>query len=207
MKIICIGRNYLAHVKELDNALPTEPMFFMKPDTALLPAGEPFPYPDFSKEIHYETELVLRVCKTGKAIDEKSASEYYDAITVGIDFTARDLQSQCKAKGHPWEIAKAFDYSAPIGEFKKISELNHPEDIAFGMKLNGEWVQQGYSRDMIFSFDNIVAHVSRFVTLNEGDCIFTGTPQGVGEVHVGDKLLLFLEDEPMFEFEIDNDNQ
>ena len=207
MKIICIGRNYLAHVKELDNALPTEPMFFMKPDTALLPAGEPFPYPDFSKEIHYETELVLRVCKTGKAIDEKSASEYYDAITVGIDFTARDLQSQCKAKGHPWEIAKAFDYSAPIGEFKKISELNHPEDIAFGMKLNGEWVQQGHSSDMIFSFDRIVAHVSRFVTLNEGDCIFTGTPQGVGEVHVGDKLLLFLEDEPMFEFEIDNDNQ
>ena len=202
MKIICIGRNYLAHVKELDNALPTEPMFFMKPDTALLPASAPFPYPDFSHEIHYETELVLRVCKTGKAIDEKTASEYYDAITVGIDFTARDLQSQCKAKGHPWEIAKSFDYSAPIGEFKKISELKNPDDIAFGMKLNGEWVQQGHSRDMIFSFDRIVSHVSRFVTLNEGDCIFTGTPQGVGEVHIGDRLELFLEDKPMFEFEI-----
>jgi 2-keto-4-pentenoate hydratase/2-oxohepta-3-ene-1,7-dioic acid hydratase in catechol pathway len=200
MKIICIGRNYLAHVKELDNALPTEPMFFMKPDTALLPAGEPFPYPDFSKEIHYETELVLRVCKTGKAIDEKSASEYYDAITVGIDFTARDLQSQCKAKGHPWEIAKSFDFSAPIGEFKKINELKNPDDIAFGMKLNGVWVQQGHSRDMIFSFDRIVSHVSRFVTLNEGDCIFTGTPQGVGEVHVGDRLELFLEGESMFGF-------
>ncbi len=200
MKIICIGRNYLAHVKELDNALPTEPMFFMKPDTALLPAGEPFPYPDFSKEIHYETELVLRICKSGKAIDEKVASEYYDAITVGIDFTARDLQSQCKAKGHPWEIAKAFDYSAPIGEFKKISELNHPEDIAFGMKLNCEWVQQGYSHDMIFSFDKIIAHVSRFVTLSEGDIIFTGTPQGVGEVHVGDRLELFLEEQSMFCF-------
>ena len=200
MKIICIGRNYLAHVKELDNALPTEPMFFMKPDTALLPAGEPFPYPDFSKEIHYETELVLRICKSGKAIDEETASEYYDAITVGIDFTARDLQSQCKAKGHPWEIAKAFDYSAPIGEFKKISELNHPEDIAFGMKLNGEWVQQGYSHDMIFSFDKIIAHVSRFVTLNEGDIVFTGTPQGVGEVHVGDRLELFLEEQSMFCF-------
>lgn len=200
MKIICIGRNYLAHVKELDNALPTEPMFFMKPDTALLPTGEPFPYPDFSKEIHYETELVLRICKSGKAIDEETASEYYDAITVGIDFTARDLQSQCKAKGHPWEIAKAFDYSAPIGEFKKISELNHPEDIAFGMKLNGEWVQKGHSRDMIFSFDRIVAHVSRFVTLNEGDIIFTGTPQGVGEVHVGDRLELFLEEQSMFCF-------
>ena len=200
MKIICIGRNYLAHVKELDNALPTEPMFFMKPDTALLPAGEPFLYPDFSKEIHYETELVLRVCKTGKAIDEKSASEYYDAITVGIDFTARDLQSQCKAKGHPWEIAKSFDFSAPIGEFKKINELKNPDDIAFGMKLNGVWVQQGHSRDMIFSFDRIVSHVSRFVTLNEGDCIFTGTPQGVGEVHVGDRLELFLEGESMFGF-------
>lgn len=202
MKIICIGRNYLAHVKELDNALPTEPMFFMKPDTALLPAGAPFPYPDFSHEIHYETELVLRVCKTGKAIEENTASKYYDAITVGIDFTARDLQSKCKAKGHPWEIAKSFDYSAPIGEFKKINALRNPEDIAFGMKLNGEWVQQGHSRDMIFDFNRIVSHVSRFVTLNEGDCIFTGTPQGVGEVHVGDRLELFLEDKPMFEFEI-----
>ena len=190
----------MAHVKELDNALPTEPMFFMKPDTALLPAGEPFPYPDFSQEIHYETELVLRICKTGKAIDEKMASEYYDAITVGIDFTARDLQSQCKAKGHPWEIAKAFDYSAPMGEFKKISALKSPNDIAFGMKLNGEWVQQGHSRDMIFDFNKIVSHISRFVTLNEGDCIFTGTPQGVGEVHVGDTLELFLEDESMFSF-------
>ena len=202
MKIICIGRNYLAHVKELDNALPTEPMFFMKPETALLPAGEPFPYPDFSHEIHYETELVLHICKTGKAIDERSASEYYDAITVGIDFTARDLQSRCKAKCHPWEIAKAFDYSAPIGEFKKISELKCTEDIAFGMKLNGEWVQQGHSRDMIFSFDRIISHVSRFVTLEDGDVVFTGTPQGVGEVHVGDVLELFLEDEPMFKFEI-----
>ena len=202
MKIICIGRNYLAHVKELDNDLPTEPMFFMKPDTALLLAGEPFPYPDFSKEIHYETELVLCICKTGKAVDEKLASEYYDAITVGIDFTARDLQSQCKAKGHPWEIAKAFDYSAPIGEFKKISELRNPNDIAFGMKLNGEWVQQGHSRDMIFSFDRIVSHVSRFVTLNEGDIIFTGTPQGVGEVHVGDRLELFLEGNSMFVFQV-----
>jgi 2-keto-4-pentenoate hydratase/2-oxohepta-3-ene-1,7-dioic acid hydratase in catechol pathway len=200
MKIICIGRNYLAHIKELDNDLPTEPMFFMKPDTALLPAGEPFPYPDFSKKIHYETELVLRICKTGKAIDEKAASEYYDAITVGVDFTARDLQSQCKAKGHPWEIAKSFDYSAPTGEFKRISELKHPENITFGMKLNGEWVQQGHSRDMIFNFDRIVSHISRFVTLNEGDYIFTGTPQGVGEVHIGDKLELFLEGDLTFWF-------
>ena len=202
MKIVCIGRNYLAHVKELDNDLPTEPMFFMKPETALLPQGQAFVYPNFSKEIHYETELVLRICKTGRSIAEECAAEYYDAITVGIDFTARDLQRECKAKGHPWEKAKAFDGSAPIGEFKSISALQHPEDIAFGMKLNGEWVQQGRSRDMIFGFDRLVSHVSRFVTLNEGDCIFTGTPQGVGEVHVGDRLELFLEDEPMFKFEI-----
>ena len=202
MKIICIGRNYLAHVKELDNALPTEPMFFMKPETALLPAGEPFPYPDFSQEIHYETELVLHICKTGKRIDETCASDYYDALTVGIDFTARDLQRECKAKGHPWEKAKAFDGSAPMGEFKKISMLKHPDDIAFGMKLNGKWAQQGHSRDMIFSFNRIVSHISRFVTLEVGDCIFTGTPQGVGEVHVGDTLELFLEDEPMFSFNV-----
>ena len=202
MKIICIGRNYLAHVKELDNDLPTEPMFFMKPATALLLPHNPFFYPDFSKEIHYETELVLRICKPGRSIDEKFASDYYDAITVGVDFTARDLQRECKAKGHPWEIAKAFDSSAPIGEFKKISTLKNPEDISFGMKLNDEWVQQGHSRDMIFSFNKIIAHVSHFVTLKEGDYIFTGTPQGVGEVHVGDKLELFLEGESVFWFRV-----
>lgn len=202
MKIICIGRNYLAHVKELDNNLPTKPMFFMKPDTALLPVGEPFPYPDFSNKVHYETELVLRICKTGKLIDKETASEYYDAITVGIDFTARDLQNECKAQGHPWEIAKSFDYSAPVGEFKAINKLKHPDNIAFGMKLNGDWVQQGHSHDMIFDFNTIVSYVSRFVTLNPGDYIFTGTPQGVGEVHAGDKLELFLEDELVFEFEI-----
>jgi 2-keto-4-pentenoate hydratase/2-oxohepta-3-ene-1,7-dioic acid hydratase in catechol pathway len=202
MKIICIGRNYLAHVKELDNDLPTEPMFFMKPATALLLPHNPFFYPDFSKEIHYETELVLRICKPGRSIDEKFASDYYDAITVGIDFTARDLQRECKAKGHPWEIAKAFDSSAPIGEVKKINTLKNPEDIAFGMKLNDEWVQQGHSRDMIFSFNKIISHVSRFVTLKEGDYIFTGTPQGVGEVHVGDKLELFLEGESVFWFRV-----
>ena len=202
MKIICIGRNYLAHVKELDNDLPTKPMFFMKPATALLLPHNPFFYPDFSKEIHYETELVLRICKPGRSIDEKFASDYYDAITVGIDFTARDLQRECKAKGLPWEIAKAFDSSAPIGEFRKINTLKNPEDIAFGMKLNDQWAQQGHSRDMIFSFNKIVSYVSQFVTLKEGDYIFTGTPQGVGEVHVGDKLELFLEDESVFWFRV-----
>ena len=201
--MVCIGRNYLAHVKELDNDLPTEPLFFMKPDTALLPEGVPFVYPDFSHQIHYETELVLRICKTGKDIDEKDAPYYYDAITVGIDFTARDLQNECKAKGHPWEKAKAFDGSAVIGKFKSIKDLYNPNDIAFGMKLNGEWRQQGHSRGMIFGFDKIVSYVSRFVTLKEGDCIFTGTPQGVGEVQRGDRLELFLDGQNVKRFEIE----
>ena len=202
MKIICIGRNYLAHVKELDNDLPTQPMFFMKPDTALLPEGEAFVYPDFSNQVHYETELVLRICKIAKNIDEAEASLYFDAITVGIDFTARDLQSQCKAKGHPWEIAKAFDCSAPMGKFKKINELKCCENIGFGMKLNGQWAQQGHSSDMIFGFNKLIAHVSRFVTLQPGDCVFTGTPQGVAEVHRGDHLDLFLENELVLGFNV-----
>ena len=191
MKIICIGRNYLAHIAELDRDLPSEPLFFMKPESALLPLGMPFPYPAFSKKVHYETELVLRIGKQG-----------YDAVTVGIDFTARDLQQQCIAQGHPWEKAKAFDFSAPVGAFKNISALKNPGDICFGMKLNGQWAQQGHSADMIFGFDKIVSHVSQFVTLKEGDYIFTGTPQGVGEVHVGDRLELFLEDELVLDFEV-----
>ena len=202
MKIICIGRNYLAHIAELDRELPIEPLFFMKPASALLLPHNPFFYPDFSQKIHYETELVIRICKQGRSIEEKFAHKYYDAITVGIDFTARDLQQKCIEKGHPWEIAKAFDSSAPVGEFVKISALKNPQDIAFGMKLNDEWVQQGHSSDMIFSFDKIIAYVSRFVTLKEGDYIFTGTPRGVGEVHVGDKLELFLEEESVFWFNV-----
>lgn len=202
MKMVCIGRNYLAHIKELDNDLPTEPLFFMKPDTALLPEGEPFVYPDFSSQIHYETELVLRICRTGKSIDEKDAPYYYDAITVGIDFTARDLQNECKAKDHPWEKAKAFDGSAVIGKLKSIKDLDNSEDIAFGMKLNGEWRQRGHSRDMIFGFEKLISHVSRFVTLKEGDFVFTGTPQGVGEVQRGDVLELVLENEPVRQFEV-----
>ncbi len=190
----------MAHIEELDRDLPTKPLFFMKPASALLLPHNPFFYPDFSKEINYETELVLRICKPGRSIAEKFAHKYYDAISVGIDFTARDLQRECIAKGHPWEIAKSFDSSAPIGEFRKISELPNPESINFGMKLNGEWVQQGKSSDMIFGFDKIVSYVSQFVTLKEGDYIFTGTPRGVGEVHIGDKLELFLEGEMVFWF-------
>lgn len=202
MKIICIGRNYLAHIAELDHELPSEPLFFMKPATALLPMGGSFPYPAFSEKVHYETELVLRVCKQGSSIGLAVARDYYDAVTVGIDFTARDLQQRCIEKGQPWEMAKSFDYSAPVGEFKKLSALRNPQDIHFGMKLNGEWAQQGHSTDMIFNFDRIVSHVSRFVTLEEGDLIFTGTPRGVGEVHVGNRLELFLEDERVLKFEV-----
>ena len=202
MKIICIGRNYLAHVAELDRELPVEPLFFMKPETALLVPGEDFPYPGFSRMVHYETELVLRICKSGGGIEEKEAHEYYDAVAVGIDFTARDLQQRCIEKGRPWEIAKAFDKSAPVGKFKKMSELKDADNISFGMKLNGQWVQQGHSVDMIFNFDKIVSHVSQYVTLKEGDYIFTGTPQGVGEVHVGDQLELYLEDEKVLYIEV-----
>lgn len=192
----------MAHIAELDHELPSEPLFFLKPDTALLPPGEPFPCPAFSKEIHYETELVLRISQTGSNISEEEASRYYDAITVGIDFTARDLQRQCIQKGHPWEIAKAFDGSAPMGAFRKIETLKDPKCISFGMKRNGEWAQQGNSRDMIFPFDRIVSYVSQFVTLETGDCIFTGTPRGVGEVHKGDVLEVYLEEESLFELPI-----
>lgn len=202
MKIICIGRNYLAHLAELDHELPAEPLFFMKPATAMLGPGEPFPYPAFSNEVHYETELVLRVCQTGRAIPESDARRYYDAITVGIDFTARDLQRRCIQQGHPWEIAKSFDGSAPLGTFKKIDTLKDPANIAFGMKRNGEWVQQGNSRDLIFPFDRLVSHVSNYVTLEKGDCIFTGTPRGVGEVHQGDVLELYLEDAFVFDLHV-----
>lgn len=202
MKIVCIGRNYLAHIAELDRELPGEPLFFMKPETALLAPGESFPYPGFSGMVHYETELVLRICKSGSGIEEKEAHGYYDAVSVGIDFTARDLQRRCIEKGQPWEIAKAFDKSAPVGKFKKMSELKDADNIGFGMKLNGEWAQQGHSADMIFHFDRIVSHVSQYVTLQEGDYIFTGTPQGVGEVHVGDQLELYLEDEIVLNIEV-----
>lgn len=202
MKIICIGRNYLAHIAELDRDLPTEPLFFMKPESALLTQGMPFPYPSFSQIVHYETELVLRICKQGKEVGLERAHEYYDAVTVGVDFTARDVQQQCISKGHPWEKAKAFDFSAPVGEFKKISELQDACAIDFGMRLNGEWVQQGHSTDMIFSFDKIVSYVSHFVTLERGDYVFTGTPQGVGEVHVGDELELYLENQSVLVFKV-----
>jgi acylpyruvate hydrolase len=190
MKIICIGRNYAKHAKEMKADLPTEPVFFMKPDTALL-KEEQFYFPDFTKDLHHEIELVLKICKAGKHIEEQFAHKYYDEIGLGIDFTARDLQQQCKEKGLPWEKAKAFDNSAPIGKFINKQNLNL-SNINFELKLNGETKQIGTSSDLIFSFDKVISYVSKFVSLKTGDLIFTGTPEGVGPVSIGDKLEGFL---------------
>jgi acylpyruvate hydrolase len=197
MKIICVGRNYSEHAWELKNEIPDKPVIFLKPQTALLKDNKPFYHPSWSSDIHYETELVLKVCKQGKYIDEKFANKYFDEITVGIDFTARDLQNHQKAKGLPWEIAKAFDNSAAIGTFKQPA--NHSE-IHFSMKLNGQEVQRGNSSDMLFSFEKIIAYASQFFTLQVGDLIFTGTPVGVGPVKIGDRLEGHLENEKVFDF-------
>ena len=188
MKIICIGRNYTEHAKELNNPLPATPVFFMKPESALVRGNLPFFYPAFSNDIHYEGELVLHINKVGKNINQKHAHTYYDAIGFGIDFTARDLQQHAKQNGLPWEIAKAFDSSAPVSEFIPIEEITDLDNINFSLYKNDVQVQNGYSSQMIFSFDTIIAYVSRFVTLKMGDLIFTGTPAGVGPVLVGDKL-------------------
>ncbi len=200
MKIFCIGRNYAEHAKELGNAVPDEPVIFIKPKTALLQGSTPFYYPQFSNELHYEAELVLHICKNGKYISTKNASKYYNNITVGIDFTARDIQKELKEKGLPWEKAKAWDGSACIGKWKDINTVTKP--INFSLNLNGTQVQKGTSADMIFSFDKIVAHISEYFSLNIGDLIFTGTPAGVGECVVADLLTGFLEDEKVFEIEV-----
>ncbi len=191
MKIICIGRNYVEHAKEMKAELPTEPVFFMKPDTALL-KEEDFYLPDFTKDLHHEIELVIKINKVGKHIEEQFAHKYYSEIGLGIDFTARDIQAKCKEKGLPWEKAKAFDNSAPIGNFIKKEELDL-DNIQFELKVNGETRQHGSSKDLIFSFDKIISYVSKFVTLKVGDLIYTGTPEGVGQVSIGDKLEGFVD--------------
>lgn len=201
MKIICIGRNYINHAKELNNPVPERPMFFMKPETSLLLKNKPFYYPDFSKEIHYETEIVVKINKLGKHIEEKFAHRYYNEIGLGIDFTARDIQKECKAKGHPWEIAKAFEHSAPISE-NFINKEDLPRNINFMLKLNENIVQKGYTNDMIFSFDKLISYVSKFFTLKIGDLIFTGTPAGVGKVKIGDNLKGYIGDKLMFNFDV-----
>lgn len=193
MKIICIGRNYAEHAKEMKAELPKEPVFFMKPDTALLKDVD-FYFPGFTTDLHHEIELVLKVCKAGKHIAEEFAGSYYDEIGLGIDFTARDIQSKCKEKGLPWEKAKAFDNSAPIGRFVKKSDLQE-NNIEFELKVNGILKQKGNSKDLIFSFNKVIAYVSQYVSLRVGDLIFTGTPEGVGPVLIGDKLEGFVNGE------------
>lgn len=200
MKIIAIGRNYIDHAKELNNPVPEKPVFFMKPESALIRNNKPFFYPDFSENIHYETEIVIRINRLGKHIAEKYAHRYYDEIGVGIDFTARDLQKKAKEKGLPWEIAKAFDGSAPLSEFVPVSKFNNISDLNFSLKINDQMAQQGNTKDMIFSFDQIIAYVSQFLTLKIGDLIFTGTPAGVGPVNINDHLEAFIEDEKMMDF-------
>jgi 2-keto-4-pentenoate hydratase/2-oxohepta-3-ene-1,7-dioic acid hydratase in catechol pathway len=202
MKIICIGMNYMAHLAELNNPVPENPVFFMKPETSLIRAGLPFFYPDFSKEVHYEVELVLRISKVGKHIQERFAHTYYQEIGIGIDFTARDLQRECRQKGLPWEICKAFDGSGPVSKFVALKSLKNPADIAFSLKKNGELVQQGKSTDMIFNFNKLISHVSKYTTLKMGDLMFTGTPSGVGPVQVGDHLEAFLEDKKLLDIKV-----
>ena len=203
MKIICIGRNYVEHAKELNNPVPSKPVFFMKPDTALLQKHNPFFYPDFSKDVHYEAELVLKISRNGRHIQEKFAHKYYDEIGIGIDFTARDVQAECKKKGLPWEIAKAFDQSAPLSNtFLPKSDFKDVRDINFSLKINGETRQAGNSKNMIFNFDQIVAYVSQFITLKIGDLVFTGTPEGVGPTKINDHFEAFIEDKKLLEFNV-----
>ena len=193
MKIICVGRNYIDHAKELGNDVPTEPVIFMKPKSALIQAHTPFYYPEFTNELHYECELVIRICKNGKYIQERHAPNYYNAVTVGIDFTARDIQQELKKKGLPWEKAKAFDNSAAIGKFVEFTPAINKKNINFSFSKNDEVVQKGNSGEMIFSIDFLVSHISNYFSLNIGDVIFTGTPAGVGECSVGDSLEGFME--------------
>lgn len=202
MKIFCVGRNYVEHAKELGNEVPDEPVIFMKPKSAMLQPHTPFYYPEFTNELHYECELVIRISKNGKYIQEKFASKYYDAITVGIDFTARDIQNELKAKGLPWEKAKAWDNSAVIGKWKPLTEIKNRKELKFGLYKNKELVQDGNSSNMIHQFDEIVSYISNFFSVNIGDVIFTGTPAGVGEAVVGDELEGFIEDENLFKLEV-----
>ncbi|RZK87758.1 MAG: FAA hydrolase family protein [Pedobacter sp.] len=202
MKIIAIGRNYAAHAAELNNAIPTKPIIFLKPDTAVLKDNKPFYIPDFSNDIHYELEVVLKICKEGKHIAEKFASNYYEEIGLGVDFTARDIQAEHKEKGLPWELAKAFDNSAVISNFLPKSDYEDMYDLKFELKKNGESKQNGHTANLLFSFEKIISFVSQYITLKKGDLIFTGTPKGVGRVNTGDRLEAWLEDKQLLNFEI-----
>jgi 2-keto-4-pentenoate hydratase/2-oxohepta-3-ene-1,7-dioic acid hydratase in catechol pathway len=202
MKIFAIGQNYVEHNKELNSKHPTEPVVFMKPDTALLRNNKPFYVPDFSQELHYETELIVKINRIGKNIAPHFASRYYSEIGLGVDFTARDLQRKLKAEGKPWEISKAFDNSAVIGNFLPVETLGNVQDVRFRLDLNDTTVQNGHSAEMIFPINELIAYISRFFTLKIGDILFTGTPAGVGTVKPGDKLKGYIFDQKMFDFNI-----
>ncbi len=193
MKLICIGRNYAAHAAELGNARPDEPLVFMKPGSAILSNHKPFYYPDFSQDIHYELELVVKIAKNGRHVQPQFAMDYVESIGLGLDLTARDIQQQCKEKGHPWEIAKAFDHSAPLStDFVAPADFAQFDDIEFSLEKNGEAVQHGHSRNMLFPIPELICYVSKFFRLQKGDLLFTGTPEGVGPLTVGDNLVGFI---------------
>jgi 2-keto-4-pentenoate hydratase/2-oxohepta-3-ene-1,7-dioic acid hydratase in catechol pathway len=200
MKIIAIGRNYAEHAKELNNPVPGVPVIFMKPDTALLRENKPFYHPDFSEDIHHEIEIVLKICKEGKNISEKFAANYFDEIALGVDFTARDIQARHKEKGLPWELAKSFDNSAPVGVFLPKTQFANLRNLSFRLDVNGQTRQQGNTSFMLFSFEYIIAFVSKYFTLKKGDLIFTGTPQGVSKVNIGDRLEGYIEEQKMLDF-------
>jgi 2-keto-4-pentenoate hydratase/2-oxohepta-3-ene-1,7-dioic acid hydratase in catechol pathway len=202
MKIFCVGRNYVAHAKELGNEVPEEPIIFMKPKSALLQAHTPFYYPEFTNELHYECELVLRISKNGKYIQDRFANKYYDAVSVGIDFTARDVQNELKEKGLPWEKAKSWDNSAVVGKWVLLNDLKNKKEIKFSLQKNKEVVQEGNSSLMINNFDKVVSYISNYFSVNIGDLIFTGTPAGVGECVVGDELEGFMGEDSMFVVEV-----
>ncbi len=202
MKIIAIGRNYTEHAKEMNSPIPSEPVVFMKPDTALLRNNSPFYHPDFSNEIHYEVELVVKIKKVGKHIQKKFAHRYYNEIGIGIDLTARDVQRELKQKSMPWEKSKAFDFSAPIGKFVDKNNYKNLNNINFSLEVNNKVVQKSNSKLMIFEIDEIISYVSKFYTLKIGDLIFTGTPKGVGKINIGDKLIAKIENETFLDFEI-----
>ena len=202
MKVICIGRNYAEHAKEFGNEVPEQPIFFYKPDVSIITRNRPFFHPEFSSDIQYETEIVLKISRLGKHIEERFAHRYYNELTIGIDLTARDLQKECKKKGHPWEIAKGFDGSAPLGKFVNKEDFPDIYNMNFSLTKNDEVVQNGNTKDLIFNFEQLIAYISQFITLKMGDLIFTGTPAGVGTVNINDRLIGSLENKKLIDFRI-----
>lgn len=202
MKIICVGRNYVEHIKELNNEQPEDPVIFLKPETAVPLKNEPFFYPDFSSDVHYEVEILVKINRVGKNIEEKFAHKYYDEIGIGIDFTARDVQSKLKAKGLPWELAKSFNGSAPISPFVPKTDFPDLKNLNFRLDLNGETRQLGNTSLMLFKIDYLISFVSRYFLLQQGDILFTGTPKGVGPVQIGDRLTAYIEDRQLLDIDV-----